>query len=404
VLSGWVAPERTALARFEDLSGVEWRLGVPAAALDRRHKEVVLEDGTRLGYDKVLIATGTRNRAWPIAEQAALEGVCGIRTSEDARRLRDLLDQKPRRVVVIGAGFTGSEVASICRQRGLEVTVVERGDGPLVGALGGVISEAAAQRHRAAGVDLRCGVTVEGLEGKDGQLTAVALADGSIIEASVAVVALGAVRNTEWLTDSGLAAGALGISTDAGCRVIAVNGLVTDDVFAAGDVARFPHPLFGYQFLALEHWENAVVGARIAAHNMICAEKDRRAHLCVPTFWSVQFEVNIKSVGVPSLGHQVVITQGSVKDHRFAAAYGDHDGRIVAAITFNQGRFLDHYRDLIEHSAPLPEPSADAAGSTPEPARFPHPSIPYHAPTVIVTGHSPTDMNAVRVPPGGSTP
>ena len=130
------------------------------------------------------------------------------------------------------------------------------------------------------------------------------------LDADVAVVALGAIRNTEWLRDSGLAAGAFGVACDAGCRVIDINFIVTDDVFVAGDVARFPHPLFHYQFLALEHWGNAVEQASVAAHNMICAPADRRPHLAVPAFWSSQFGVNIKSVGVPSAADEVVITQG----------------------------------------------------------------------------------------------
>ena len=310
VLSGWVAPEHTALPVVTDLEPIEWRLGVPATALDRDQKEVVLADGSRVPYDKLLIATGVRNRLWPHAEQAQLDGVFSIRTGQDARALRDQLDREPRRVVVIGAGFTGSEVASICRGRGHEVTVLERGEAPLAGALGAAVGEVAAEMQRRAGVELRCGVAVESLQGADGRLTGVALADGTEVEADVAVVALGAIRNTEWLADSGLAAGPLGLSVDAGGRAYQVDGLIDDDVFAAGDVARFPHALFDYEFLALEHWENALVGAQIAAHNMICAPRQRRAHVSVPIFWSVQFETNIKSVGVPALADQIVADPG----------------------------------------------------------------------------------------------
>jgi NADPH-dependent 2,4-dienoyl-CoA reductase/sulfur reductase-like enzyme len=132
-----VPPEHTGLPRLADLGEVDWRLGVTATALDRHAREVALADGTRLPYDRVLIATGVRNRPWPNAEQAALEGVRGIRTREDARAIRDRLDAGPKRVLVVGAGFTGSEVASVCRQRGVAVTVVKRADNPLVGPLGG---------------------------------------------------------------------------------------------------------------------------------------------------------------------------------------------------------------------------------------------------------------------------
>jgi hypothetical protein len=239
---------------------------------------------------------------------------------------------------------------------------------------------------------------VGSLDGTGGRLRGVTLSDGSQVEADVAVVALGAIRNTEWLADSGLAVGPLGVAADAGGRAIGVNGLVTDDVFAAGDVARFAHALFDYEFLALEHWENAVVGAQVAAHNMICPPDQRRPHACVPTFWSTQFEVNVKSVGVPSLGEQIVVTQGTPGAGPFAAAYADARGQIVAAVTFNHGRYLDHYRQLIERASAAPAPFLPKENRAPEPARFPHPDGPYHGPSVVVTGHSPTEMDAVRVP------
>ena len=404
VLSGWVPAGHTVLPQLGPLADVRWLLGTPAAGLDRGAKEVVLADDSRVPYDLVLIATGVRNRPWPDRDQAELAGVCGIRTPADAAGLASLLDGGVRRVVVVGAGFTGSEVASGCRHRGIEVTVVERGEAPLAGALGGVVGDIAAALHRSAGVDLRCETTVEGLEGSGGRFRAATLSDGSTVEADVAVIALGSVRNTEWLAGSGLAAGPVGVTADAGCRAVAVNGLVTDDVFVAGDVARFAHPLFGYQFLALEHWENAVVGAQVAAHNMICPPADRRPHACVPTFWSTQFGVNVKSAGVPSLAEEIIITQGSPKDACFAAAYGDGQGRIVAAATFNHGRWLSHYRQLIEHAAALPGAYGDGLPGKPEPARFPHPAHPYHGPTVVVTGHSPTELDATWAPTARSTP
>ena len=107
-------------------------------------------------------------------------------------------------------------------------------------------------------------------------------------------------------------------------------GIVTDDIFAAGDVARSPHPLFGFEFLALEHWSNAVEQAEVAAHNMLHGESERRPYLHVPTFWSFQFGVSIKSVGVPPLGEEVVIVQGSTDERRFVAALRpprSHGGR-----------------------------------------------------------------------------
>jgi NADPH-dependent 2,4-dienoyl-CoA reductase/sulfur reductase-like enzyme/ferredoxin len=399
VLSGRIPAQRTALPRLRDIEA-DWRLGVPATGLDLAGKRVLLADGKELSFDRLLIATGVRARPWPNETEAALEGVVSLRTSDDGSRLRQLVAAKPRRVLIIGAGFAGSEAASVCRGLGLPVTVAEAGAAPLVGALGGVIGTIAAGLQREHGVDLRCGVTVTSLDGDaNGRLHRAHLSDGSVLDVDLAVAALGGIRNVEWLQASGLAAGVWGVACDAGCRAFDVNGLVTDDVFVAGDVARAPHPLFGYEFLALEHWGNAVAEAEIAAHNMVSAEADRWPHLSVPEFWSAQFGINIKSVGVPSLGEQVVVTQGSVEERRFLAVYGLR-GRIIGAVAFDQAFWLDFYKDLIEEAAPFPPDFrmvGAAAGMRPVPAGFPPASIPTHDATVVVTGHEPSERRAVLV-------
>lgn len=401
VLLGKVPPDHTALPRRRPVDA-EWRLGVAATGLDLAAKRVQLSDGDSVEYDRLLITTGVRARPWPRELEAELDGVFVLRTRDDARRLHHRLKAGPRGVLVIGAGFTGSEIASACRERGLSVTVAERGAAPLVGALGGVVGEVAAELHRSHGVDLRCGVQVTGLEGDAaGRVRTAHFSDGSAVEAEVAVVALGATRNTEWLADSGLGAGPRGIACDAGCRAFDVRGIVTDDVFVAGDVARSPHPLFGYQFLSLEHWGNAVAQAEIAAHNMVSASADRRPHLWMPSFWSAQFGINIKSVGVPPMADQIIVTQGSLAEHRFTAAYG-HQGRIIAAVTFDQAKWLDFYEREIERAAPFPPefPTVDRRpeGMQPVPAGFPDPSLPSHGPTVTLSGHSPTDRRITFTP------
>jgi NADPH-dependent 2,4-dienoyl-CoA reductase/sulfur reductase-like enzyme/ferredoxin len=396
VLSGWVPAAHTGLPRRDDVEAL-WRLGVPATDLDLTGKQVRLADGETVGFDRLLIATGVRARPWPNPAEAALDGVLVLRTRDDADRLQQLLAARPGRVLVIGAGFTGSEVASVCRELGLEVTVAEAGPAPLVAALGGVIGAVATEMHRENGVDLRCGVMVTALEGDaDGRLRRAHLSDGSTIDVDVAVAALGGVRNIEWLAGSGLAAGRWGVACDAGCRAFDVNGLVTDDVFVAGDVARAPQPMFGYQFLALEHWGNAVAQAEVAAHNMISTQADRWPHLSVPAFWSTQFGNEIKSVGVPSVADEVVITQGSVPDRRFVAAYG-HNGRIVGAVTFNQAKWLEFYERQIERAGPFPPPFRTVdqpAEMLPVKAGFPDRPIPTQDATVVVTGHDPSERRA----------
>ncbi|GAA0982115.1 NAD(P)/FAD-dependent oxidoreductase [Streptomyces rhizosphaericus] len=401
VLLGLVPVGQTALPRRRALDA-RWRLGAAATALDMAAKRVTLADGTSVEYDRLLITTGVRSRPWPNELEAGLDGVFVLRTTDDAARLVGRLRAGPRRVLVIGAGFTGSEIASVCRERELPVTVAERGPAPLVGALGGVIGEVAAELQHQYGVDLRCGVMVTGLEGDGaGRLRRAHFSDGAALDAEVAVVALGATRNTEWLAGSGLAAGPRGIACDAGCRAFDVRGIVSDDVFVAGDVARSPHPLFGYQFLSLEHWGNAVAQAEVAAHNMISPGERRRPHLWTPYFWSAQFGVNIKSVGVPNMADQILVGQGSLSEHRFTAAYG-YQGRVIAAVAFDQAKWLEFYQRQIEQAAPFPLPFTTVdrrtEGMRPVPAGFPDPSVPTHGPEVTVSGHSPTDQRVTFTP------
>jgi NADPH-dependent 2,4-dienoyl-CoA reductase/sulfur reductase-like enzyme/ferredoxin len=395
-LAGRISPTATTLPRRADLDA-RWRLGVRATGLDLKARRVRLSDGDTVPFDRLLIATGVRARPWPDPAEAGLSGMFVLRTRDDAVRLQQRLlggpdgAGRPRRVLVVGAGFTGSEVASTCRSLGLEVTVAEAAPTPLAGALGGVIGAIAADIQREHGVDLRCGVTVEAIEG-DGRVRRAHLSDGTTVDADVIVAALGGIRNVEWLADAGLAVGPWGVACDAGCRAFDVNGLVTDDIFVAGDVARAPNAMFGYQFLALEHWANAITQAEVAAHNMVSDESDRWPHLHMPQFWSMQFGNNIKSVGVPTFADQVAITQGSVAERRFAAAYGFR-GRITGAVAFNHGKWLPFYQRLIEQAAPFPPdfPSVDRPDDVlPVPAEVPDPKLLARDATVVVTGHRPT--------------
>jgi NADPH-dependent 2,4-dienoyl-CoA reductase/sulfur reductase-like enzyme len=396
VLKGWVPANHTKLPRLRAVDA-NWRLGVGATGLDRANRQVLLANGDRVPYDRLLIATGTRARPWPNQKEAYLDGVLTLRTSDDAACLQARLAARPKRVLIIGAGFIGSEMASVCRQLGVPVTVAERGSAPLVGALGGVIGAIAAEMQREHDVDLRTGTGVKSLEGDaSGHVRRAHLSDGSTLETDLVIASLGSIRNTEWLEGSGLAAGFWGIACDAGCRAFDINGVVTDSVYVAGDIARFPHVLYDYHFLVLEHWDNAVLGARVAAHNMLSMEFQRWPHLSLPSFWSCQFGVNIKSVGVCPFGDEVVITQGSVKERRFAAAYGRR-GRIVAAVTFNHAKWLEYYAAQIERSAPFPPPPPgfdQPQDLKPLPAAFPDPRTPTGIPDVVLTGHDPTERGA----------
>jgi NADPH-dependent 2,4-dienoyl-CoA reductase/sulfur reductase-like enzyme len=300
-------------------------------------------------------------------------------------------------VLVIGAGFTGSEIASVCNEQGFAVTVAERSATPLVGALGAEIGAVIADVQRQHGIDLRCQTTVTALEGDaQGQVRRAHFSDGRALDVDVVVVALGAIRNTEWLRGSGLAASQLGVTCDAGCRAFDINGTVTDDIFVAGDVARFPYPLHAYQLITLEHWGHAVAQAEVAAHNMISSETARRPYLAVPAFWSLQFGINIKSVGLPPVADETVIMQGSIESRRFVAAYG-YRGRTVAAVSFDQGRWLPYYEKQIAAAAPFPpEPAAydNPARLHPVAAKFPQATVPATTPTIALTGHVPGELRA----------
>lgn len=398
-LGGWISADRTGLPGADEVNA-QWLLGVPATRLDLTDKQVHLGDGSTVEFDRLLIATGTRARTWPDDIEAAFDGVFVVRSRDDSARLRQRLANRPKRVLVIGGGFTGSEVASACRDLDLDVTVAERGTAPLAGALGGVIGDVASGLHRDHGVDLRCGVTVTSFDGDgEGRMRRAHLSDGTAVDAEVAVVALGAVRNTEWLRGSGLAVGVWGVACDAGCRAVNVNGVTTENVFVAGDASRFPHPLYDYQFLALEHWGNAVTQAEIAGHNMISAPDDLWPHLATPVFWSQQFGTNIKSIGVPTFADEVMIAQGSVPDRRFVAAYG-YRGRMTAAVAFDQGMWLEFYQKMIESAESFPpvfRAVDQPAARQPVPVGMPAKEVRDYQATVVVTGHDPSERRAELV-------
>ena len=377
-----------------------------ATGLDLEGKAVTLATGEKIAFDTLLIATGTRARPWPNKTEAALDGVISVRTRDDARRLREHLAAGPKRVLVIGGGFIGCEVASVCRELDIPVTLVERSGMPLDNALGGTIGAVAADMQREHGVDLRVGVTVLAMEGDEqGRLRRARLSDGSTLDVDVATPALGAVRNTEWLLGSGLAADSRGVACDASCRAFDAHGIVLDDVFVAGDVARWPLPLYGDQLVAVEHWDNAVKQAETAAYNMLHPD-DRRPHDALPAFWSSQFGVNIKSLGIASVADEIVVTQGSLASRKFVAVYGRR-GCVVAAVAFNGARWLPSYQVMIETRAPFPPPwrGVDAPEAMePLPAAFPPRSQPTHSPTAERTGPPPMDPRLPPLPVQASIP
>jgi NADPH-dependent 2,4-dienoyl-CoA reductase/sulfur reductase-like enzyme len=315
---------------------VTWRLGAAAVALDRAAREVVLADGARVGYDRVIVATGCRARTWG-GPGAELDGLHTLRDLDDALRLRAALTDGRPRVAVVGAGFVGAEVASTARRLGLDVTLIDVAPHPLL-PLGPLLGGRCADMHRAEGVTVKLATGVAGFAGDaDGRVRAVTLADGSEVAADVVVVALGAIPNTEWLAGSGL-------TLDPGLLCDATLTSVDDpDVLGAGDVVSWPHPLADGATIRVEHWTNAAEQGAAAARNALAPPAERTPYAAAPYFWSDQYDVKIQAVGLPGRAERVELVEQSPEGDRLVAV-GVRDGRVVAAIAFNAVRRLAWYR------------------------------------------------------------
>ena len=349
-LAGAWEADRVAL-RVDEAVVADLRLGVRATGLDLVTREITVDGGDRhaterLPFDALLVATGARPRVLPGTD--GLDGVFTLRTFDDCVALREALAGRPR-VAVIGAGFIGSEVAATCRGLGLDVTVIEALDLPLVRVLGTAMGEVCAAVHRDHGTGLRLGVGVQAVEGAD-RAERVRLADGSAVEADVVVVGIGVAPVTDWLDGSELAV-ADGVVCDRHCRA-------APGVYAAGDVARWENPLFG-EAMRIEHWTNAVEMGTYAAGRMLQdadgGGSEDGGFAPVPYFWSDQYDRKIQFVGHVSGAGAPVVVEGSVEDRRFVAAYG-RDGRLVAALSMNMPHRIMAYRAMIAAGTPFPPP------------------------------------------------
>jgi NADPH-dependent 2,4-dienoyl-CoA reductase/sulfur reductase-like enzyme len=347
LLAGKWEPDQLGLRRqpYDDLA-LDWRLGRRAVRLEVADRAVVLDDGERLVFDGVVLATGSTPRELP--GTPPLEGIFTLRTLDDCLAIRAELDRGPR-VVVVGAGFIGSEVASTCRERGLEVTVLEALPVPLVRGLGPVLGGVLGDLHRDHGVTLHCNAAVAGFEGSD-RVERVRLADGSAIDADVVVVGIGVFPETRWLEDSGLTLDD-GVVCDERCR--AAPGVV-----AAGDVTRWPNPLFGGRSTRLEHWTNATEQGVHAAHALLAGD-GAEPFAPVPFVWSDQYGTKIQTVGDVGADDDIEIGHGSLEERRFVALFG-RTGRLVGALGFSRPRQVMQYRRMIEQQTTFEEAVAHA--------------------------------------------
>ncbi len=349
LLAGEWEPEQTALRRqpYDDLE-LDLQLGRRATGLDVRGRVVELDRDERVTFDGLVVATGARPRTLP--DTPPLDGIFVLRTLDDCLAIRARLEARPR-VVVIGAGFIGSEVAATCRNRGLDVTVLEMLPVPMARGVGPVIGDVCGQLHRDHGVDLRCGVEVARFAG-DRRVEQVLLADGSAVDADLVVVGVGVTPETRWLEGSGLTLDD-GVVCDE--TLLAAPGIV-----AAGDVARWPNPLFDGARMRLEHWTNATEQGVAAARRLLAADAGSEPFAPVPFVWSDQYDVKIQTVGWIRGDDEVVVADGALEERRFVALFG-RAGRLVGALGFSRPRIVMQYRRMIAERASWQDALAHAA-------------------------------------------
>jgi 3-phenylpropionate/trans-cinnamate dioxygenase ferredoxin reductase component len=299
---------------------IDLRLGAPATAVDPARKQVTLASGERLAYDKLLVTTGSRNRALEVPG-AGLPGVLQLRTVEDSDRIRAAA-QGARRAVLVGFGFIGCEVAASLRQIGLEVAAIDGHPVPLARALGPEVGALLAEIHRDKGVELVLDDGVAALEGKD-RVERVRTKKGRVLDCDFVVAGVGIVPNVELLAAAGAGVDN-GILVDEHCRTS------LPDVWAAGDVANHMHPLFGR--LRVEHWNHGDRHGRAAARALL---GDDAPYDYVHSFWSDQYEHVIEYVGFARSWDRLVF-RGRREDRKILAFYVK-DGVVQAAAGIDRG-------------------------------------------------------------------
>ncbi|MGA1362797.1 MAG: NAD(P)/FAD-dependent oxidoreductase [Ilumatobacteraceae bacterium] len=349
-LSGDVDEERIALRKPEmlDALDLEWMRGATAAGFGAATRTITLHSGDMVTADGVIIATGGRARTLPNVPMVG--GVHVLRTLHDAQALR--ADLSPgTRMVVIGAGFIGLEAAATAAQMGAKVTVLEGASAPLIRGLGEQMGAAVAAVHARNGVQVRCGVSVQGID-HDDRVSAVLLGDGERIECDVVLVGIGVSPATQWLEGSGL---------------VLRDGVVCDEflstgfpgVYAAGDLLRWPNAVFAHvePDMRVEHWTNAAEQGAAAATNLLAELQggERTPYSAVPFFWSDQFDARIQFLGRSHPDARVEVVAGSPGEGRFCAMYA-LAGRFVGVLGVTMPKLVMSSRALL-----MRETSADEA-------------------------------------------
>jgi 3-phenylpropionate/trans-cinnamate dioxygenase ferredoxin reductase component len=332
-------------------NGVELRLGVPVTGIDPAAHEVGLADGSRVGYARLLLATGSSPRRLPVPGADA-DGVLYLRRVADSDQIKAAIAAASR-IVVIGAGWIGLEIAAAARAAGVEVTVLEAAALPLLRVLGPEVAQVFAGLHREHGVDLRFGVQVGEIAGTGGRASGVRLADGSHVAADAVVVGVGITPNSQLAEAAGLAVGN-GVVVDAGLRSS------HPDVYAAGDVACAYHPVLG-RHIRVEHWANALNQPQAAARAMLGQDV---AYDQVPYFYTDQYDLGMEYAGYVEPGeYDQVVFRGDVERREFIAFWLS-GGRVLAGMNVNIWDASDTIQALVR------------GGGTVDPDRLADPGVP----------------------------
>ncbi|MGV0039638.1 NAD(P)/FAD-dependent oxidoreductase [Mycobacterium colombiense] len=325
-------------------NNVDLRLGTRVSDLDAAGHTVGLADGTTVGYDKLLLATGSASRR-PRIPGSDAGGVHYLRTYEDAVALDSVLTEGAS-LAVVGAGWIGLEVAAGARQRGVDVTVIEAARQPLLAALGETVGEVFATLHREHGVDLRLETEVEEITrangAANGAATGVRTRDGATIAADAVLVAVGARPNTELAAQAGLSMGDGGVLVDASLRTS------DPDIYAVGDIAAAQHPLFGTR-IRTEHWANALKQPAVAVAGMLGTPGE---YAELPYFFTDQYDLGMEYAGHAPDSERVVF-RGDVAGREFVAFWLDGDDRVLAGMNVNVWDVLDDVKALIRAQAPV---------------------------------------------------
>lgn len=351
LLAGETSPEHCRLAG--STSDMGWHLGAAIVSASLRRREVELAGGTMMDFDDLVIATGRRARPWP--GRLPQSGVHTLRSLSDVAAFQEDLVNADS-VVIIGAGFVGCETAATLRKRGFDVTVVDVVGHPMP-ALGAIAGETARRLHEEHGVTWRLGSAVGRIEG-DTHVTGVRLKDGELLAADTVLVSIGSLPNTEWLQGTEIALRDGAVQVDNTGQVVDQTGAPVPGVWAVGDAAAWPHQHAGGP-ACIEHWSNARDMADQVAANLV-ASSPPAALTAVPSFWSDQYDVKIKSVGyLPGADQFALVDADPVRHALVVEAL--REGEIIGAITFNRPKAVLRYQRTLRDAATTAPSSPECA-------------------------------------------